>query len=308
MKKICIFLVFSLILACDSPQQSNEKKIPIDVYTTFYPTAYFAKRIAGQYANVVCPVPQDEDAIFWKAYKHPEIIQKYQQADLIILNGAKFAKWVRKVSLPQNKVVNTSKPFSKNFITIENATTHSHGDGKVHTHKGLDGHTWVDPHNAKVQAHEITKALCKILPQHKEQMQKNFTALQKDLDALIATLEQYQKTANNNEPLLASHPAYNYIARTFSWNIKNLDLDPQTMPTPKQFAAIQALQKKHPAKFILWEEYPTDEIAKAFKDKLNLTSIEFSPCELLGEEQQKQGEDYLSVMRKNVANLQAIWK
>lgn len=302
-----MLLILSLLISCDSPQENTQTKVPV-VYTTFYPTAYFTQRIAQEYAKVVCPVPQDADAIFWEAYKHPDIIQKYQQADLIVLNGAEFAKWVSKVSLPQDKVVDTAKSFAKDFITIKDATTHSHGDGKEHTHEGLDGHTWVDPHNAKIQALAIKEALVKILPQHQEQIQKNFSGLEKDLDELIASLEKYQQTSNHNEALLASHPAYNYIARRFSWNIKSLDLDPEVMPSEKEFNKIKKLLEKRPAKFILWESYPTPEIAKAFKEKLQLTSIEFSPCELLSDEEQQQGKDYLSVMRQNIKNLQVIWK
>ena len=78
MKKICMLLILSLLISCDSPQENTQAKVPV-VYTTFYPTAYFTQRIAKDYAKVVCPVPEDEDAIFWEAYKYPDIIQKYQQ-------------------------------------------------------------------------------------------------------------------------------------------------------------------------------------------------------------------------------------
>ncbi|WP_372365034.1 metal ABC transporter substrate-binding protein [Candidatus Uabimicrobium sp. HlEnr_7] len=304
MKKVYILVLLSFLVSCDSPQKDSQKQKVI--YTTFYPTAYFAERIVGDYAKVVCPVPEDEDAIFWKAYKYPKIIEEYQKADLIILNGAKFAKWVSKVSLPQDKVVNTAKPFKKEFIFIESGTKHSHGDGKEHSHKGLDGHTWVDPHNAKIQSREIKNALVKLLPQHQEKLEQNFKMLEKDFDELISTLKKYQE--NENKPLLASHPAYNYIARRFSWNIKNLDLNPEVMPTEEQFSEIQEILKQHPAKFILWESSPTKEIAKAFQQKFQLTSIEFSPCELISDEDRQNKRDYLSTMRNNVENLKAIWK
>lgn len=62
------------------------------VFTTFYPTTYFAQRIAGEFAEVVCPLPEGADPIFG----HPEADQvlTYQAADLVIVNGASFEKWV----------------------------------------------------------------------------------------------------------------------------------------------------------------------------------------------------------------------
>jgi hypothetical protein len=55
-----------------------------------------------------------------------------------------------------------------------------------------------------------------------------------------------------------------------------------------------------PARFILWESAPSPEIEKRFADDLGLTSIEFSPCEILPASEQRAGRDYLTVMRANV--------
>jgi ABC-type Zn uptake system ZnuABC Zn-binding protein ZnuA len=44
------------------------------------------------------------------------------------------------------------------------------------------------------------------------------------------------------------------------------------------------------------------------KKELGLESIEFSPCELLPQDDRKAGKDYLSVMKQNLANLGAILK
>lgn len=308
MNKSLTILLLCLILGCNnSPLNTAQNSTPV-VYTTFYPTYYFAQRIAGNLIQLECPTPEDEDPIFWEAYKQPEIVQQYQQADLIILNGAKFTKWVENVSLPQDKIVNTAKPFEKDFIIIKDATVHRHGDGKEHSHAGLDGHTWIDPINAKIQAKEIKKALGKLLPKHISILDANFTKLENDLEALNKTLIEYQKNEKSNQPLLASHPAYNYIARRFDWNIKNLDLDPEVMPSEETFTKIRKILQSHSAKFILWETYPKQEIAQRFKDELSLESIEFSPCELLSSEEKQQGLDYLAIMKKNLENLRKIWK
>lgn len=273
------------------------------IYTTFYPTKYFAERIGGDKVEVVCPVPADEDAIFWMP--DAKTIAEYQKADLIIVNGAGFAKWVDKVSLPQAKVVDTAKPFESEFVKFAASTTHSHGPAGLHEHKGIDGHTWVDPVNAKVQAGEIAKAMKKRFPEHSAAFEGGWKSLAADLDELHLALSELTKQIKGRS-LLASHPAYNYVRDRYAWKLTSLDLDPEEMPSEQTFAEIKALLRKVPAKHILWEAYPTEEIAERFRNDLGIESVEFSPCELLGDEEVESGLDYLKVMKANIENVRKV--
>mgnify|MGYP006095619551 CR=1 FL=1 len=302
---VVILVVGMLSVGCGQkvPETTTRTGKP-QVYTTFYPTQYFAERIGGDFIDVVCPVPEDEDAILWMP--DASAIQAYQKADLIILNGAGFAKWVQKVSLPETRVINTAKPFEDTFIRFEHTTVHSHGKVGEHAHEGLDGHTWMDPVNAKIQANEIKNALKKRFPEHEGAFEKGFAALAKDLDALDEKLKVYQ-AAYKDEPLLASHPAYNYIARRYGWNIKNLDLDPKEMPSDEVFQGIKDILKRYPARHLIWEAYPTKAIADRMRNELGLISIEFSPCELLSEHAQHSGSDYMSVMRRTLDNISVVF-
>jgi zinc transport system substrate-binding protein len=303
--KRSLFVVLSLcvlITGCgngggDSPQATGSKPV---VYTTFYPTTYFASRIGGELIEVVCPVPADEDAIFWQP--SPEVIQKYQEADLIVVNGAEFEKWVATASLPLARVVDTAKPFEEDFVRFEGGITHAHGPAGAHAHEGIDGHTWVDPLLAKLQAAEIAQALVKLLPEHRAEIERNTQALQADLDELDAALKKL--TADyEGELILASHPAYNYLQKRYDLNIINLDLDPESMPDDETMAALKKAQAEHPARYILWEGEPLPEIRDRFATELGLTSVLFSPAELMDPEELAAGADYMSVMRENVARL-----
>ena len=48
------------------------------------------------------PIPQDVDPAFW----NPDVqaILAYQQADLILLNGAGYAKWVPQTTLSRSRI------------------------------------------------------------------------------------------------------------------------------------------------------------------------------------------------------------
>ncbi len=101
-----------------------------------------------------------------------------------------------------------------------------------------------------------------------------------------------------DQPLLASYPACNSIARRYGWNLESLNLDPEEMLSDKTIMGIKEMLKTHPAKYLIWEAYPAEAIAQRMKDELGLTSIEFSSCELLSDAEIDAGTDYMTVMQR----------
>ncbi|MHC4885507.1 MAG: metal ABC transporter solute-binding protein, Zn/Mn family [Planctomycetota bacterium] len=303
--KVCLIVlvvvVLVIVLGSRKEEGTTQKRHskPV-VFTTFYPTQYLAERIGGELIEVVCPVPEGEDPIFWMP--DAGTIHRYQAADLIVLNGAGFAKWVEKVSLPQERVVDTSKSFTDEFITYEEASRHSHGKEGEHAHEGIDGHTWLDPDNARRQAAAIRNALMVRFPEHRSAFEAGFSTLAADLDSLDRQFKAFQ-AGGESPPLLASHPAYNYIAQRYGWNLRNLDLDPEAMPSDETINAIRETLKGHPAKVLLWEATPTPAIATRMKRELGLTSLTVSPCELAPD----ADEDYLTVMQANLRTLRPVF-
>lgn len=274
------------------------------VYTTFYPTQYFTQRIGGDLVKVVNPVPEDADPSLWQPDR--KTLQAYQAADMIVLNGAGFEKWTVDATLPEDKLVDTSLPLKKYLIVTQNAVTHSHGDDAAHSHAGINPHTWVDPVDAMIQAGAIKDALVQRFPDHKEALQSRYKALLKDLNKLDQSLSAYQ-ASYDNQALFASHPSYDYLANRYKWNIVNLDLDPEAMPTEAQLADIKSRQAKHPARYLLWESAPDAAIAKRLDTELGLRSVVFSPGETLGKQQRDAGVDYLKVMWENLKNIKVIF-
>jgi zinc transport system substrate-binding protein len=236
-----------------------------------------------------------------------QTIEAYQRADLIVINGASFEKWVAKATLPQSRIVDTARPLKDELIKLERGVTHKHGPAGKHEHRGIDGHTWVDPANAKTQAAEIKEALVKKFPAHKDAFAEGYAALVKDLDALDARLRAVSAKIGD-QTLLCNHPAYNYVARHYGWRVKVFYLEPEEATDEEELDLVRAFLEDHPAKHLLWETQPTKEIAKKMTAEFGLESIVYSPCEALDTEALKAGEDFLTVMNGNVDRLQAVFE
>ncbi len=122
-----VLLMVVLLLATSLTAFAEAK---LTVYAVNYPLTYFAERIGGDHVNVVFPVPPDVDPAFWSP--DAKTVRKYQQADLIILNGADYEKWTKKVSLPMLRSVDTSRVFKKNLLLMETTVTPTHGPAGAH--------------------------------------------------------------------------------------------------------------------------------------------------------------------------------
>src|SRR5262245_38391727 len=71
MRRFALVLAGTLLTGCGGDKEEQVHRGPParavkEVWTTFYPTTYFAKRIAGDTVKVVCPLPESEDPAFWK--------------------------------------------------------------------------------------------------------------------------------------------------------------------------------------------------------------------------------------------------
>jgi zinc transport system substrate-binding protein len=271
---------------------------PLTVYTVNYPLHYFTQRITGDHARVVFQAPPDVDPAFWMPDR--KTIADYQQADLIVLNGADYAGWVSKVSLPRLRQVDTSKAFKNGLIAVKDTVTHSHGPAGAHSHAGTAFTTWLDLHQAVQQAQAIAEALSRKRPEYKADFDKNFAALREDLMRLDLEIQQIVAT-KPRQRLFASHPVYHYLARRYDLPIEDMVWEPDEMPNDQQWQQLRLVHESFPADWMLWEKQPLPEIAQQL-DSMGIGIAVFDPCA-----NRPARGDFLSVMRENIANLRQAY-
>jgi len=286
-----------------TPDASTEKQDvlsggTISVYVTNYPLAYFARRIGGEHVEVHFPAPADEDPAHWMP--DPETIGKYQQADLILLNGAGYAQWVQSATLPRSKLCNTSSAFAEDYIALEDQSTHSHGPEGKHAHGPTAFTIWLDPTLAVKQADAVHASLAKLQPENADAFAKNFDALKADLEALDRQITDIVGRASDR-PVIFSHPVYQYFQRRYGLNAKSIHWEPDEMPTAAMWKELAELRVKHPAKWMIWEGEPRQE-TKAKLAELGIDSVTFAPSANMPAE-----GDFLDVQRRNIENLGRVF-
>jgi len=271
----------------------------LTIYVVNYPLKYFAERIAGDHATVVFPAPSEADPAYWI----PDVptIAKYQQADLILLNGAGYAGWVNMVSLPRSKMVNTSSKFKDQYIRIKGAVTHSHGPGVKHGHEGIAFTTWLDFDLATRQARAVAAALSRKRPMLKDSFQNNYKAIERDLLAIDQDIKAIV-SRDQSRPFIGSHPVYDYLARRYKLNMESVHWEPDEIPNLEQWTELQRIRKKHSAKWMIWEGEPLKESVEKLQG-IGVRSLVFDPCGNVPEQ-----EDFIDVIRQNIISLDTAFK
>jgi zinc transport system substrate-binding protein len=271
----------------------------LTIYTVNYPLAFFAERLAGDLARVEFPAPPDVDPAFWM----PDVdtVAEYQAADLILLNGAGYAHWVDKVSLPASRLVNTSRGFADQYIEASAGVSHSHGPGGEHSHSGTAFTTWLDLDQAARQAEAVAQAIERKRPDAQDRVAKNLETLKAELLALDARLASITAAAPSR-PLLASHPVYQYLARRYGLNLRSVLWEPGEAPTPQQWSELERMLKEHPAHWMLWEGQPLPETATRLRT-LGVESVVFDPCA-----NRPEKGDFLTVMGENTNSMERVYQ
>ena len=294
-------IALALTLGCtdaaeDETMERVDASLPLSVYVVNHPLEYFTQRIGGAHVDVVFPAPPDLDPAFWMP--PPETIAAYQEADLIVENGAGYARWTGQASLPRGRRVDTSAGFRDRWIAFEGAVSHGHGPEGEHSHVGTARTTWLDPTLANEQARVIANALVSLRPEARAEFEAELSALEADLDALdralASALEPY-----TGEPLLFSHPVYQYLARRYSLEGRSLDWEPGEMPDERAWNAFGRLLEERPARILLFEGEPHAEVAEQLS-AMEIRIIVFEPAG----NRPAQG-DWLSTMRSNIERLAA---
>jgi zinc transport system substrate-binding protein len=281
----------------ETQREAEEVARPL-VYVSNYPLKYFTERISTPLVEVRLPVPADEDPAFWKPA--PEDIQGMQQADLIVLNGASYESWLKNVSLPASRLVDTSGGFKERFIVQEGTTTHSHGLEGEHEHSATAFTTWLDPALAVQQARAVKDALSERWPEHKDQFETQFDNLARELEALGGEIKEIVK-GNPDLPVIFSHPVYQYFARRYGLNGRSVHWEPHEMPSPAMWQELNELLLSHPARWMIWEGEPSSDITEKLA-ALGVRSSVFDPCGGAPDE-----GDFASVMKMNTAALKNVY-
>jgi len=298
MRKLLVITVL-LLAGCGSEGEVSSTEavgtgVPV-IYTVNYPLAWMAQQLLADTAEVVFPAPANVDPAFWQP--DTDTVLRYQQADLVLLNGAGYASWVARVSLPGRTLIDTSGAYPEQLLTVPAGPSHSHGPGGQHSHGELAFTTWLDLGLARQQSQAVSVAAQRLLPSQATAIEQRLAELQRMLTVMDERLMALGRQLGER-PLLYSHPVYQYLQRRYQLNGRALHWEPDQVPDEAQWSHLQGILQSHPAQIMLWEAQPLPEVQVRL-DELGIKTVVFSP---MGN--RPPSGDFASGMAANIERLE----
>lgn len=300
-----ILTVSILLMACSNGGTSQVKREEdkLNVYSSFYPMYDFAKKIGKDKINIKNLIPAGTEPHDWEPT--PKDLVNIGDSDVFIYSGAGMESWIDKVSENVKNddmdMVEASKGID--LLDSEEKESSKNKSSDEHEHGEYDPHVWLDPENAKIQMKNIKDAFSKADPKNKDFYEKNYEENVVKLDSLDQKFkDEIGKTKNKD--IVVAHEAFGYLCNAYGINQIAIEgLSPDSEPDAARMVEITNFAKKNNIKYIFFEELVSSKVSNTLAKEVGAKTEVLNPLEGLTDKQIKDGEDYFSIMEKNLKSI-----
>ena len=268
------------------------------VVTALYPLAFVAERVGGDdiaLTNLAAPGVEPHDSEL-----EPRQVGAIANASMIIYLAG-FAPAVDE-ALHQNAEDRGLDVAS--LIPLREATDddHAHDNEDAGDEDdpagGVDPHFWLDPHLLAEVAAGVADRLAEIDPDHTEGYVQRAEVLIRDLDELDHEFEVGLETCDTNM-IVTAHAAFAYLAGSYGLEQFSVaGLEPDAEPSAARIAEVQEEITTHDVTTVYFEPLTSGDVVDAIATDLGLETAELDPIESVSD-----GDDYLTVMARDLATL-----
>ncbi|MTI86084.1 MAG: zinc ABC transporter substrate-binding protein [Firmicutes bacterium] len=295
---IIIFLAGCAVNTVDGDSvsvASGEAKLT--VFTTIYPVYYFTSEIVMDKGNVVNLIPSGGEAHHWEP--SPRDMVKMNQADALVYSGAGMEAWIDDVLAGLDTGVR-AVDCSENIDLLEDGGV-QHVEDKREAR--VDPHIWTNPVNAAIMVDNITKALCAIDPANAGFFRHRRDLLNQKLKELDQDFKNTLQDISSND-IVVSHSAFGYMAQRYGLNqIAVRGISPEVEPGPARLAEIVDTIRQKNIKCVFFESLVSPKISDTIAREAGVKTLVLYTLGGISVENKAQGENYFTLMRKNLANL-----
>ncbi|WP_380285060.1 metal ABC transporter substrate-binding protein [Kitasatospora purpeofusca] len=285
------------LTACGGSAQGADGRL--DVVASFYPMEYLASTIGGEHVKVTGLTaagvePHDLELT-------AKQVGRVQKADAIVyLKGLQptVDKAVTGSEAKYKIDATAAAPLEDHHLPED----HTEGDGHDHHHDEAAGdpHIWLDPARYAAVARSVGAGFAEADPAHADDYRRNTDELVGRLTALDQEFKDGLKDATTRT-FVTSHAAFGYLAEAYGLTQVAINgVDPESEPTPARLADVQKAAKENGATTIFFETLVSPKLAETVAKDLGLRTAVLDPLEGVKDPAK---DDYLTVMRQNLANL-----
>jgi zinc transport system substrate-binding protein len=265
----------------------------LQVVASFYPLAEAAERVGGQavdVTNLTAPGVEPHDLEL-----SPSQAAAVADADVVFYLGGGFQPAVEDaVASAQGRAVDVSSALRTRPVP----------EGESDPSLTADPHVWLDPVLYGQIVQEVERTLSAAAPGDASSFGANASAF----EAQLSGLDDAYRTGLGNcdrDVIVTSHAAFGYLAARYGLRQEAIvGLAPDVEPPPQRLADLKAIVEREGVTTIFTEELLSPDVAETIARETGTTTAVLSPLESLTPDELAAGDNYDSVMRQNLTELE----
>jgi len=254
----------------------------VEVVIAHYPFEWLVREIGGDAVTVanLTPVGAEPHELELTPASRSDI----EDADLVVVLGNGFQPAVEEAAAPRD---------GETVVVLDHVDSNGAGDP----------HVWLDPVAMQEVAEVITAALSEAAPEQATTFERRASSTDAALGALDAEYRTQLRDCATTT-LVTSHDAFGSLAERYDLQAVGVaGLSPDAVPDADRIAELADLVEARGVTVVFTEELVSPEIAETLASEAGVETGVLSPLEGLTDEQRDAGDDYLSVMRTNLAKI-----
>jgi zinc transport system substrate-binding protein len=267
---VLVLILLAGLTACGGDSGSSGNSHRTEVVAAFYPLAWAAERAAGdsiELRNLTPPGTEPHD--FELTARD---VERIRSAGVVLYLGGGFQP------------------------AVEDAVEGAEGEAVdlLEDPVAGDPHIWLDPVRFAGVVRDVATALDR--QDAAAEPVAELRALDRDFARGLAQCRRRE--------IVTAHDAFGYLARRYRLEqVPITGISPEAEPTPQRLEEVVERVKRTEATTVFFETLVSPRLAETVARETGARTAVLNPLEGLTEEQLDRGEDYLSVMRENLAAL-----
>jgi zinc transport system substrate-binding protein len=281
----------SLLQACGSEARNGSDE-RVSVVASFYRLAVVAERIGGECVDVTNLTPPGIEP--HDIELSPDAVESIVTADVVLYLGGGF----------QPAIEDAVRDASGDAVDLLDVVSTTPAEGEVAA-EGLivDPHVWLDPSRFALIAEATADAIDRAGAASSCDVAGAAANLRTDLESLD---DDFRTSLGGCERdlIVTNHAAFGYLASAYGLRQEAIaGLEPETEPDARRLADLIDLVKREGVTTILTEELVSPDVAETLATEAGVHTAVLYTIEGLTDEESAAGEDYFSLMRKNLETL-----
>lgn len=281
--------------ACGNASSDSAGGGRTEVIGSFYPMAWLAQRVGGSDVAV---------STLTRPGTEPHDLELTPR-QVVDVGRARYVVYVKGVQPAVDEAVEQhAKDRSLDALSAVRALPAAHEEeGEEehgHAESAYDPHLWLDPSRLATVAVTLGERLAAADTGNAAGYRANAKALAAELTGLDREFRDGLRSCAQ-KTIVTSHAAFGYLADRYGLTqVAIAGIDPQNEPSPRRLAELTGEIRAAKATTVFTETLVSPKVAQTLAAEAGVRTATLDPVEGVAE---GSGDDYLSIMRRNLATL-----